>query len=396
MAGAIGVPMTWVLVIGWTAAAMLVLAMCATAAHADRVASRQAARPRPRRLPAAVRFVPARLAAQAKALLDVQRVLVFANDPHEPQRAVIVAGVGVSSDVIGGRVASDTGPLGRVIASGRPVMVEDHAALNSDAAHTCTAGFRASVCVPIVLAGTIRGALAVASTDAGRRFRGREVDALADLARAANLGEPLDPPQREALQRASRTTRRAANAAIAALALHDPDTAEHCLRVAGLARRLGEQLELSAPELDELELAGVLHDIGKLRLPTAILRKQGRLTDGEWQLMHRHPTWGAELVAELPGLRELAPVVAAHHERHDGHGYPNKLAGPDIPLPARIIAAADACDAMTAQRPYRPAVSRTQAARELRACAGTQFDPDIAERLHELLLAGPAPAAAAA
>ncbi len=125
----------------------------------------------------------------------------------------------------------------------------------------------------------------------------------------------------------------------------------------------------------------LLHDIGKVGIPDAILQKQGPLDEQEWQLMRQHPVVGEHIIAGTPGLSHLAPAMRSEHEHWDGHGYPDGLIGEEIPLPSRITLACDALNAMTNDRPYRPAMTLEHAQDELLACAGTQFDPQIVDAL---------------
>jgi len=130
---------------------------------------------------------------------------------------------------------------------------------------------------------------------------------------------------------------------------------------------------------DVLRISGMLHDIGKIGVPDRILRRPGRLTEAEFEIVKGHTLLGETIVAALPGGKEIRAAVASHHERYDGGGYPCGLAGDEIPLLGRILAVADAYSAMTSNRPYRTALSRNEALLELRACSGTQFDPEIVE-----------------
>jgi len=130
-------------------------------------------------------------------------------------------------------------------------------------------------------------------------------------------------------------------------------------------------------EQGKVRVAGLLHDIGKIGIPDRVLFKQEGLSQEEWELVRSHPAVGADILAKAPMLADIIPIVLCHHERYDGRGYPRALAGEAIPFAARILAVADAYDAMTSHRPYRAALDKEQALQELRDRAGTQFDPGI-------------------
>jgi HD-GYP domain-containing protein (c-di-GMP phosphodiesterase class II) len=166
---------------------------------------------------------------------------------------------------------------------------------------------------------------------------------------------------------------------VAALERKDQITRDHVVRVAELAGRTGEALHLPIVRLRHLMLGALLHDIGKLGIGDDILTKPGRLTDDEYTEIQRHTIIGDELLRTADGLILVAPIVRAHHERPDGHGYPDQLAGDAIPLEARIIAVCDAYDAMANTRHYRQGFGRDRAVAILREHAGSQWDPQIVE-----------------
>jgi HD-GYP domain-containing protein (c-di-GMP phosphodiesterase class II) len=168
----------------------------------------------------------------------------------------------------------------------------------------------------------------------------------------------------------------------------DPYTCGHSERVADLAASLARSLGLSADEVERIRIAGLVHDIGKIGMPEHILRKPGRLTDEEFAVMKRHPEIGHRILQDIPQLADVLPGVLHHHERFDGRGYPHGLAGEAIPLSARIIALADSFDAMSSNRTYRSAMTRSKVLTEIRACGGTQFDPRMAEAFVGMDLAG--------
>jgi HD-GYP domain-containing protein (c-di-GMP phosphodiesterase class II) len=158
----------------------------------------------------------------------------------------------------------------------------------------------------------------------------------------------------------------------------------HGIRTAGYAVPLGHAAGLPADELNDLCLASLLHDIGRLTLPKALLEKDGPLSEEEYALVQSHPRAGAELLAPIPALRRPALWIAHHHERWDGFGYPYGLHGELIPLGARILAVADTFDSLTSPQPYRPALDRESAAGLLGELAGSQLDPHLTRMFLDL------------
>jgi putative nucleotidyltransferase with HDIG domain len=163
-----------------------------------------------------------------------------------------------------------------------------------------------------------------------------------------------------------------------AIEARDPYTRGHSLRVTTLAEAVARWLGWTESRLETLRIGGALHDVGKLTVPLHILSKRGPLTLEERDTIRTHPAAGARLIEPIHSVRDALPYVLHHHERWDGDGYPHRLGGVAIPVEARVLAVADAFDAMTSGRPYRQAMSELDALREVERCAGCQFDPEIA------------------
>jgi HD-GYP domain-containing protein (c-di-GMP phosphodiesterase class II) len=174
-------------------------------------------------------------------------------------------------------------------------------------------------------------------------------------------------------------------ALMSALEARDPATQAHTGRIRDLSLSLAATLQLSAEGRRAIRLGAILHDVGKIGIPDAILRKPGPLSQEEWAMMRLHPEIGARMLQGIDFLSGSLPIIRHHHERWDGSGYPDQLAGEDIPIGARIVAVCDAFDAMTSDRPYRSAMSIEEASAEIRGCAGTHFDPLCAEMLVEII-----------
>lgn len=181
-----------------------------------------------------------------------------------------------------------------------------------------------------------------------------------------------------------------ANVLIDNLAVRHPEMAAHLERAGEMAAQVALRMGLDNDTLWRVGYAARLHDIGKLAVPKRIIDKPGPLSDSEWKMMKRHTIVGARMLEEIPSLAPVAPLVRASHERWDGAGYPDGLRGERIPIESRIVFACDAFDAITSKRPYQDAIPVPKALKELRRCAGTQFDPRIVDALTKLTFEVPA------
>jgi response regulator RpfG family c-di-GMP phosphodiesterase len=182
----------------------------------------------------------------------------------------------------------------------------------------------------------------------------------------------LERAQRGLLESAYKET---VSALASALGTKDTGTRQHSQRVQRYALELATAINPTLAADPALEYGFLLHDIGKIGVPDQILHKPGPLNDAEWSIMREHPVWGARALEQIPGFRAASLAVRHHHERWDGTGYPDGLAGEDIPIGARVIAVCDAYEAMTATRPYRPALAEPLARERIVAGTGSHFDP---------------------
>ncbi len=240
-------------------------------------------------------------------------------------------------------------------------------------------GIGAWVGVPVTLPdGRPYGALSCISAEARPTLTDRDVRFMRELAQTVSA----ELAARESKAHAESTSIRAL---VAALGARDRNTLSHSDVVVNLADELAAEFGLSPDERNEVRQVAVLHDIGKVGVPDQILHKPGPLDDDEWAIMRRHPVMGAQILSATEALAHLAPAVLGEHERWDGDGYPNGLAGEQIPLASRIVFVCDAYDAMTSDRPYRDAMTPAAATDELRRSAGTQFDPTAVAALLSVL-----------
>ena len=175
------------------------------------------------------------------------------------------------------------------------------------------------------------------------------------------------------------------SALTSAIDAKDSYTHGHSERVTQLSIELAREVSLSAEAIEEIRLAGTLHDIGKIGIPESILNKPGRLTDEEFGVIKSHPDLGVRILANVDFLSKIIPGIKHHHERYDGHGYPTGLKGEEIPLSARIICVADTYDAMTSDRPYRKAMDTRTALEEISRCRNSQFDPSLADAFVQMM-----------
>lgn len=178
------------------------------------------------------------------------------------------------------------------------------------------------------------------------------------------------------------------NAFNKALEAKDPYTSGHSLRVQQYSEKLAEALGLSSKKLMNIRNAAILHDIGKIGIDDSILKKPGKLTKEEFDMIKKHPEIGSDILKDVDFLRNAAIIIRSHHERYDGKGYPDGIKGEEIPVESMILSIADVYDAMTSDRPYRGALSKEEALDEIKRNAGIQFSPEIANKFVEIMSEG--------
>jgi putative nucleotidyltransferase with HDIG domain len=279
----------------------------------------------------------------------------------------------------------EAGVNGRVARSGRPALVND---TRLDADYLGRADGKdpgSELSLPIVVAESNWGVLNLEQREAGAFD---EEDLLLAHVIAGQIGAAIHRCQLVGeLEDAFLTTIAVISDTVE---MQDAYTADHAEEVGDLAVAVGERLGIEGAELDRLRYGALLHDVGKIGIPAEILRKPGQLTPEERARMDEHTAIGARMLERIPFLAPVAPLVRSAHERHDGGGYPDGLAGEEIPRGAMVIATCDAFHAMTSDRSYRKAMSVDEAEAELRANSGTQFEPGVVAALLAEL-AGDAP-----
>jgi putative nucleotidyltransferase with HDIG domain len=275
------------------------------------------------------------------------------------------------------RLPKGQGIAGSVAESGQPIIIHD---VQSDPRFFKTADeksffkTKSMLCVPVMTKERTIGVLEVINKNEGL-FDEEDKEGLCALASQvavavenANLYKQLKETFHETAQALAETIEK-----------RDPYTGGHTQRVMRYSVSIGELMGLSGKELEDLKLAAILHDIGKIGVRDDVLLKQARLDDDEFRKMNQHTEYGAEILRHVSQLKDIVPGVRGHHEKYDGSGYPDKLKGDDIPLIARIIAVADTFDAMTTDRPYRKGLRPETAISELHKQVWKQFDGKAVE-----------------
>jgi putative nucleotidyltransferase with HDIG domain len=312
-------------------------------------------------------------------LINADASAIFLYGPD--QESLRVGGhIGFSSEYVAEAQLALNDSAARALREGRSLVVaEQGLATEMLSAAAIREGIQSAACLPLRVDGRIAGGLDVCFKSP-HPFTEDELDILGILAQQAavaiqkahyvnkleELNRSLDEANLGLLETLS-----------AVIDAYDVYTYGHSTQVAVYAEAIAEKMGLTRDEQAAVVKAALVHDVGKIGVMDSIFSKEGLPTDEEWNLVQRHPIIGAEIVRRTKGLQELVPVVRHHHERWDGGGYPDGLEGEEIPLGARILALADALDAMCSDRPYRRTRSFKEVMEEIAKCSGTQFDPEV-------------------
>jgi HD-GYP domain-containing protein (c-di-GMP phosphodiesterase class II) len=284
------------------------------------------------------------------------------------------------------RLKLGDGVAGWVAKYGRPLIVNDvksEKRFMKKVDHFCDYETRNILCVPIRAKGKVIGVLQAINKLKGQ-FTDRDLDTFTLF--SGQVAIALDNAR---LYDELKETFFATSEALAeAIEKRDSYTGNHTKRVLHYSVATAKRLKLSEDELERLKLSAILHDVGKIGIDDAILRKQAPLDEAESAEMKKHPMLGAEILKRVPRLKDVIPGTLHHHERVDGTGYPNGFKGDEIPIAARIISVTDTYDAMTTSRPYRKGLKAEVALEELRRCTGTQFDAEVVIAFIEAFHAG--------
>lgn len=316
--------------------------------------------------------------SQAKEVLDAEASSIFLVDEDKNELYFISATGTRGEKAKRVRVPWGKGIVGWVAETGETLLVPDvlkdkrfYKRVDEETDFVT----RSILAVPLVVRGRVVGVAEALNKKGDGAFVRDDVELFEAFARHAAVAVENAKlyAQLEELFRSS------IRAVVFAVEAKDRYTRGHTERVTHYSIITARELGLSTDELKKVEIASLLHDVGKIGIPDTILRKPGKLTDEEFEIVKAHPVRGSEIMAPIGAMKEIIPGIRDHHERYDGLGYPDKLKGKEISLLGRIISVADVFDALTTDRPYRGAVSVDETLEYLQSNAGYQFDPDVVE-----------------
>lgn len=313
----------------------------------------------------------------AKEILDIEAASVLLIDKTTGELYFDVATGEKGQKLTRVRLKKGAGIAGWVAYNGKPLIVND---VSSDerffSAADKVSGFKTRniICVPLKIKSRIIGVLEGINKIKGG-FSNSDLKLIKTLSNYIAISIENASLYKELKDTFYNTVEILAQV----IELRDPYTGGHTKRVVDYSLGIGRYLGLPENELEDLKLAAILHDIGKIGVKDSVLLKPGRLDNAEFELMKNHTLFGTKLIKNISQLKKVVPGIELHHEKYDGSGYPHGLKGEKIPVVARIISVADAFDSMVTNRPYRKKGSKESAFKELKRCTGTQFDPVIVE-----------------
>lgn len=311
-------------------------------------------------------------------VMDAEGCSVLLVDEKEKKLQFVAASGAKKEEVKKLSLDMGEGVAGWVAQNDQPLLIEDVSQddrFSKKVDESLRQETKSLICVPLKVKERTIGVMEVINKRGDRTFTERDMV----------LFKPLSAQAAVAIERARLyedledmyiSTVKSLAAAIDA---KDPYTRGHSERVTRFSMLIAKELGLDDKTQRDVQLCGLLHDVGKIGVPISVLRKKDKLTDEDWKHIRRHPVLGAEIISPITQLKKLIPSIRHHHERYDGSGYPDKLKGEDIPLISRILAVADTFDALTSERPYRNGLSDKAAVEEIEIVKGTQLDPACVE-----------------
>lgn len=310
-------------------------------------------------------------------LLKVENISLFLYD-SENKCLIPKIYKGLPDDIAKSlKIKPGEGIIGYVAETGENLLIKDIERDERFAKKSSSKRYRTKslICVPLKIKEDIIGVLSINNKKDGRPFEDGDLEIATIFASQAAIAIE-NANLYENMHKSYISTVRALSVAIEA---KDKYTSGHSSAVTEYTIPIAEELGLDKKEIEKLEYASLLHDIGKIGIMEQILNKPGRLTNEEFEIIKKHPVIGYEILRSIDFLKDVTLLVKYHHERWDGKGYPDGLKGEEIPLGARIISVADTFDAMTSDRPYRKGLPVEVAVEEIKRCSGTQFDPEIVD-----------------
>ncbi len=321
---------------------------------------------------------------EAKKLLDSEASSIFQIDEEKKELFFVVATGEKGETVKEIRVPLGKGIAGWVAQHGQTLFVKD---VSKDPRFYDTVDkksrfkTRSILAVPLSAKGKIIGVAEVLNKKGGETFTEEDIELFETLARHASVAME----NAKLYQEINDLFYSSIKSLVTAIEAKDKYTRGHTERVTKYSISIAKEMNLEENDIKNLELAAMLHDIGKIGIPDKVLLKPGKLTDEEYEMIKTHPSKGAEILMHIKSMKNILPGIRHHHERYDGRGYPDGLSGENIPLSARIIAVADSFDAMVTDRPYRKGLPIEEAIRRLKENKGTQFDPNAVDTFIKLL-----------